>query len=391
MSKFTDFRQHIPVTKEWAYLETASTGLIPDYVHDGIQRYQEDRFLKGGDSVWKYGNENVSTLEIIEKSKDSIAEMIHSTKDRIAFGQSATQMFAMVTEGIDYCSNDNVVTVDKGWIGNRYAWQKRESDGLEVRYVQPLDGIISAEMVIGSCDDNTRAVTVNLVESFNGYRIDIDSLGKFCKENDILLFVDAVQALGVLDVDVKRTNIDFMVGNDYKWMMNYCGTGYAYISNKVQNLIKHWGAGWMSDSDRFDVSKERLDLRDDAGRFEIGYPHIDGIYGVGMAAEHYNSMGRKEIEKYVCGLADYFRKRVETTEGISLKYDFPQENRCQIVYAIVGNSVNIDDKDFKDAKVFAHFSNTNEKAGRGIRVSFHYYNNEEDIDRFFKVIEGGRK
>ena len=98
----------------------------------------------------------------------------------------------------------------------------------------------------------------------------------------MLLAVDAVQALGVLNVDVARSHIDFLVGNDYKWMMNFCGTGYAYVSHKVRDMVKHWGAGWMSDTDRFDTRKEHISLRDDAGRFEIGHQNTGGIYGLGL-------------------------------------------------------------------------------------------------------------
>ncbi len=75
------------------------------------------------------------------------------------------------------------------------------------------------------------------------------------------------------------------------------------------------GAGWMSDTDRFNTAKDRLDLRADAGRFEIGHQHNDGIYGLGLVAMQNNRLGLSNIESYVCGLADYFCSRVEETEG----------------------------------------------------------------------------
>lgn len=383
---FKEFREHVPVTREWAYLETASTGLVPDYVYEGTRRYIDDRYLKGGDSVWMYEDGSTWTLPMIERSKAALAAMIHCAPDEIAFGQSSTQLFTMVTEAIDYATNDNVVSVQKGWIGNRYAWQKRESEGLEVRFAYPVNGEVSADSVIALCDEHTRAITVNLVESSTGYRIDIDKLGDFCHKNNILLFVDAVQALGVLKVDVKKSNIDFMVGTDYKWMMNFCGTGFAYISPKVQPLIKHWGAGWMSDSDRFNTSKDHLELRSDAGRFEIGHQHNDGIYGLGLAAEKYCKIGEARIQEYVCGLSEYYRKSVQETPGIRLKYEFAPENRSQIVVVEIPAGIEISNEDFRSAKVFAHLKEAGENGNREIRLSFHFYNNEEDADRFLEVI-----
>ena len=385
------FRERFPVLKEWAYLETASTGLIPDFVYEGIKRYQDDRYYKGGDSIWHYDDADVDTLEMIERSKQSIAEMIGAEADEIAFGQSSTQMFTMVTEGIEYGPEDNVVAVGDGWIGNRFAWQKKQDQGLEVRFVQSRNGEVALEDIFSLCDGRTKAVTVNLVESQTGYRMDVEALGKYCDEHDILFFVDGVQALGALKVDVKAANIDFLVGNDYKWMMNYCGTGFAYISKKIFKRIVHWGAGWMSDTNRFDTSKKCLELREDAGRFEIGYPHADGIYGMGLVAQHYNRIGAEKIEKYVCELADYLREQIEALPYVRNTYHFDGKNRCQIASVSVPVELNLKNEDFENAKVYAHLRDSNVEGEREIRVSLHYYNNLEDVDRFVRVLKGAIK
>ena len=381
-----EMRSRSPVTREWAYLEIASTGLIPDFVYDGIRRYMDDRYYKGGDSIWEYPDASVGTLGMWDRSKAAIAEMINGDPACIAFGTSSTQMFTMVTEGIEYGPADNVVALQGCWYGNRFAWQKRESEGLEVRYAYPVDGEVRLSEIAKLVDENTRAVTVNLVESGTGFRVDIDEIGAFCKERDILLFVDGVQALGVLDVDVKRSGIDFMVGNDYKWMMNFCGCGYAYISPRVNKLITRWGAGHMSDTERFNSAKPYLEQRDDAGRFEIGYPNAAGIYGLGLVAMQYNLLGRKAIEDYTTGLAAYFRQKARAAAGVRLTYDFEEKNCSQIVSVKVSPEITITDEDFEKAKVFIHFRGTDENGEREIRVAFHYFNNREDIDRFFAVL-----
>ena len=244
-----ELRARVPVTQQWAYFETASTGLVPDFVYDGVRRYMDARYHIGGNSVWEFPDTSVETLEMMQRSKAALGEMIHGAPDRITFGQSSTQLFTMVTEAVEYGPEDNVVAVDRGWIGNRFAWQKRQDEGLEVRYAVPENGAVTPEQLMTLCDEHTRAVTVNLVESKTGYRIDMDRLSQMCRKRGLLLFVDGVQALGALQVDVERWGVDLLVGNDYKWMMNFCGTGYAYISRRLQPLIRHWGAGWMSDDD----------------------------------------------------------------------------------------------------------------------------------------------
>lgn len=382
----SEMRAHVPVTRRWAYLETSSTGLIPDFVYEGVRRYADARYYQGGDSLWEYDDGAVGTLEMMRRSKKALAEMIHGSAEDIAFGQSSTQLFTLVTEGIDYAPEDNIVTVGGGWIGTRYAWQKRQAEGLEVRFVEPENGAVTPEMLIAACDERTKAISVNLVESTTGYRVDIDRLGAWCKAHDILLFVDAVQALGVLDVNIQRAQIDFLVGNDYKWMMNFCGTGYAYISPKLRQLIRHWGAGWMSDTERFNTGKKHLDLRPDAGRFEIGHQHNDGIYGLGLVAAQNTALGMDRIENYVLGLAEYFRQRVRETEALRLTYDFAPENCSQIISLRLDAALNVTDATLEAGGVFAKVRPTETVGEQEIRVGLHYYNNKEDIDRFFDVI-----
>ena len=374
------------MTDQWAYFDTASTGLIPDFVYDGVRRYMDNRYLFGGDSRWEYADSSVDTLEMMRRSKNALAKMLRCDACDIAFGLSSTQMFTLVTEGIDFGPNDNVVTVDNGWIGTRYAWQKRQEEGLSVRFVNPENGVITPEMLIAACDKHTRAISVNLVESTTGFRLDIDRLGEWCKAHDVLLFVDAVQALGVLNVDVKRANIDFLVGNDYKWMMNFCGTGYAYVSAKVRSLIKHWGVGWMSDSERFNTEKAHIDIRNDSGRFEIGHQHNEGIYGLGLVAAQNAELGMENIEAYVLELAKYLKEKVKCTEGLRLAYAFEPENSSQIIPMILGPDLSVTEADFEAAKVFVRMKPLGTSGYREVRIGLHYYNNKTDVDRFFDVI-----
>lgn len=385
-----EFRSHFPVTAEWAYFETGSTGLIPDFVYEGMRRYADDRYYRGGDSKWFYEDGTVDTLEMMRRSKESLGKLLHCGAEDIAFGQSATQLFTMVTEGIDYAAEDNIVTVDGGWMGARYAWQKRQDEGLEIRFVEPEGGVVSAERLIATCDGHTRAIAVNLVENTTGYRIDIVALGRYCRERGILLFADGVQAIGALEVNIERDGIDFLVGNDYKWMMNFCGTGYAYVSPKIRGLIRHWGAGWMSDSRRFDSCRPRLELRADAGRYEIGQQHTDGIYGLGLVAEQNLRLGTENIEAYVLSLAAYLKERVRETSGMRLAYDIPSENCSQIVVIDVDGQICLTEEELAAAKIAAVGKTSACGSAQRFRFCLHYYNNRDDIDRFVDLVGSKR-
>jgi cysteine desulfurase / selenocysteine lyase len=377
-------RERFPIIKKYAYFETASTGLIPDYVYEGVKKYQDDRYLVGGDSDWN----GKGTLAMMADSKALLAEMINCSPDDIAFGLNSSHLFTLFSEGIQWKPGDNVILSDNAWISTRFTWQTHEPDGLELRYAQTNKGAVTPEQIMVLADDRTRVIALSLVESSTGFRQDLDPIGAFCRERGIYLAVDGVQALGVLPVDVKKMKIDFLVGNDYKWMMHYCGIGFAYVSPALRGVLRQWGAGWMSDAERFNATKQHLTLRDDAGRYELGYPNAPGIYALGMVASHYLALGKETVEDYVLDLMDYLDTEIGKIPGAGIWARYERKNQSSIAVILLSNALKVTSEKLLANGVFAHTRDgTAYGADSAIRVSLHYYNNHSDIDRLVAVIK----
>ena len=389
IEKFDKFRQEVPLASKKIYLESASTGLIPNFIYNAVRHYIDERYYQGGDSTWVYDDGQIcGTLDMMKRSKKAIGKMIGCDASEIFFGNNSSQLFTMIVEGLEFSENDNVVIPKGGWISNRFAWQKKEMEGLKIKYVEPNNGAISLDDIKKVCDENTRVLALTYVESATGYKINAKEIGAFCKEKGIIFAVDAVQALGVLPVDVKEENIDFLVGNDYKWMMNFCGTGYGYIERNLWDKIKHWGVGWMSDVDRFNTQKENLVIRNDAGRFEQGYPTTFGIYGLGLVAEKYNLLGKDDIYQYVMGLVQHLYERIYEIKDVELQYEFNKENRSAIVSLLIKKDKNITNSIFEEKNIIAHVRSFNDEYDL-LRISLHYYNNTADVDKFCDVFVEG--
>ena len=94
--------------------------------------------------------------------------------------------------------------------------------------------------------------------------------------------------------------------------------------------------------------------------------------------------------EYVMALADAFRQRVRNTDGIQMGYIFPKQNHSQIIPIRLAPQIDVADADFRAAKVFAHTAPPDAEGWREMRIGLHYYNNKEDIDRFFSVIDKKR-
>lgn len=376
-------RERFPLIKKYAYFEAASTGLIPDYVYAAVKKYQDDRYLLGGDSDWN----GKGTLAMLADTKANLGRMLGCSPDDIAFGLNSSHLFTLFSAGLEWRPGDNVILTDNAWLSTRFAWQVHEKDGLELRYAKTNRGAVIPEEICALADERTRAVSLSLVESRTGFRQDLAPIGAFCREHGIYLAVDGVQAIGVLPVDVAKMRIDFLVGNDYKWMMHYCGTGFACVSQEMRGVLRQRGAGWMSDNERFNSDKERLRLREDAGRYELGYPNAAGICALGLVAAHYLALGAETIEEYVLDLTDYLWAEIEKIPGAGIWAKYERKNRSSITFVQLDDALEVTNEKLLANGVFAQTRDGAEyDADSAIRISLHYFNDRSDIDRLCAVI-----
>lgn len=382
-NKFEVFRSHVPAAQREAYFDTGTTGLIPDFIYDAARSYESDRYQNRA-HTWDCVGESSGFLEMMDWAKTALGKMIHGAREDIVFGQNSCHVFSMLTAGLDLRPGDNVVLPDNGWMSNRFAWQCREKDGVEIRYAKTQAGRLMPEAVFEQCDVNTKVVSLVYVDSATGYRCDVDAIGAFCRSKGIWFALDAVQALGVLHVDVEKSKIDFLAGNDYKWMMNFCGTGFGYISPPLREKLQQRSAGWMSDDERFNTAKWDLRPRKDAGRFELGYPDVAGIHGLGLAAEAYNQLGASDIEDYVLDLTDYLYGQAESSEKIEILHRTDRTHRSSLVNLKI-KDVELTTQELKEEGVIGEIKDGPE--GRTLRAAIHYYNNKADIDKLCAALE----
>ena len=366
---------------------TASTGLIPDYVHEGISAYQEARYRRGGDSRWRDGEDSMAMMY---RSKCQMADMLGCGPEDIAFAANTTQALSYFTGNLSITPGDNVVIPDNLFETGRYLWQVRKADGLEIRRAKTKNGVLAPEALTQLVDERTVAVFCDYVESDTGFRLDAATVGKFCRERGVPFILDAAQAAGALPLNVQDLYVDMLAGNDYKWMLNYCGTGFVYIRKELRQSIQQKSAGWMSADDV--SSADDLVLRQDAGRFELGFPNVSGIYGLGLVAERYCALGAQTIERYLAELRSYLCQQVELTSGLRLRYHFRQENQSQIVCLLADSTLHITDQQLWQRRAVCDLKGSDPQTGELIlRVALHYYNTKEDIDRLILAIQGCRQ
>ncbi len=289
-----------------------------------------------------------------------------------------------VAAGVPWKEGDNLVTANVEYPSNVYPWLRLRPRNVEVRMVPAREGKVRKEDLFAACDGKTRLITLSSVEFSNGYRNDLPGIGEYCQKHGIFFCVDAIQSVGVLPMDVKSFGIDALSADGHKWLLSPEGIGGFYISRDVMEMVEPVILGWHSVKNRFDLENYDFRLSPDARRYEPGSMNTVGISSFNASLELLLSFGVDRIWERVRRLTERVRERA-VEEGCVVVSPDPPEERSGIVTFRVPEADN--------AALWRALLNRkavcSHRAG-GIRVSPHFYNTPEEIDRFFAILREER-
>lgn len=371
-NKFNRERWHYPVLDRYTYLDTPTTGLIPQYACDAMNTYLQNRTdlaMDIDDYHWQW--------EYSDDVRNEIAAMIGGESgDEIAFGQNSSSLFNIFCNGLTFEKGDNVVIYENAFPAMTYVWLNlKEQLGLEVRVAGAVNGETAPESLFSLADEHTKAVTVCHVDSGTGYRHDLKAIGTWCREHRIPFGVDATQACGAMKLDVKDMKIDFLTTSAYKWLQGIQGIGFAYIRKEFINTLKQSEMGWANVHDRINGEPFELIISKKAGRFENGGLPAVGLYGLHETVKAYMRLKGGDIEEYILDLTDYLYSEVGKTEGLSISFPHDRQHRSGLVSLKLPEGLGLTESRLRESGIRARLQGQDR-----MRVGLHYYNNRQDID-----------
>jgi selenocysteine lyase/cysteine desulfurase len=191
----------------------------------------------------------------------------------------------------------------------------RDVYGVQVRMCEEREGRIDPAELESLIDGNTRLVAVSHVQYASGFRIDLERLGRVVRQHDALFVVDAIQALGVLPVNVESDLIDVAAGASHKWLLGPEGVGYLYLSDRARDRIQPTLVGWVSVPDpddylNFDQGWNRGTLA-----WETGTGASALIHGLKASLELLGTFGAQKIANYLEELTDYLCDRLKANKN----------------------------------------------------------------------------
>jgi cysteine desulfurase/selenocysteine lyase len=366
-------RNEFPVTRRWAFMDHAAVAPITGRAQLAFAEYAAD--------LAEHGDVNEPRwVQRVEEVRGLFGRLLNADPLDIAFVKNTSEGVGIVAEGFPWRPGDNLVTAEEEYPANVYPWMNLANRGVEVRRVPSRDGRIPIEEIQSQVDGRTRIVSLSWVEFASGFRNDLDAVGELCRRRGVYFFVDAIQGLGVLPLDVRQTPVDFLAADGHKWLLGPEGAGVFYIRRDLVDLLHPVGVGWNSVVRSRDFSRIDFTLKPHAGRWESGSLNVAGISALGASLGLLLAIGIPAVAERVLELTDHLCDRAKRA-GIEVYSSRRPGEQSGIVSLIVpGADVRQLKRRCRDEGIAI-----NQRAGR-VRVSPHCYNSHEEIDRLLDVL-----
>lgn len=342
----------------------------------------------------------IGGYEAEDRARDAVwnmyaatARMLGCTPDEIAFAQNATRAWDMAFYAIPFRPGDRILTGQAEYVSNYLSLlQVTRRTGATVEVI-PNDerGQISVEALRNAIDDRVKLIALTHVPTNSGLVNPAAAVGQVAREAGALYLLDACQSAGQMPLDVKALGCDVLSATGRKFLRAPRGTGFLYVRREVVARLEPpfldlVGADW--------VAPDRYELKPDARRFETFETSVAAKIGLGVAIDYALSWGLDAIWARIRALAGDLRARLAALPGVTV-HDQGAE-RCGIVTftaagwepaaireKLAARGINVMVSQARSALI--------DMEARGlaelVRASVHYYNSEDEIERFCATLE----
>lgn len=375
------------------YFDSAATSLKPKCVIEAMNDY----YFNYNSNVHRGDYDLAAKADSnYEKTRLTLAKFLNCDFKEIVFTSGTTQSLNIVAFGYamhNLKEGDEIILNEAEHASNILPWFE-VANTLKVKIVfAPLNekGQVTLEAIKSVITKNTKLISIAYVSNVLGSVNDVKSIIKYAHQNNILVVVDAAQAVAHMKIDIKELDCDFLAFSAHKM----CGpTGIGVLYGKYDLLLKtnslQYGGGMNV---KFDNCQNML-IKKPPYKFEGGTPAIAEIIGFNKAIEYLEEIGMENIHQYEKELKEYAIKKLEKLDNVIV---YNKDNDTGII------TFNIKDVFCQDAGTFFNSKGIALRSGHHcakllpnhlnvvgtVRASLYFYNTKEEIDTFVEVCKHG--
>ena len=366
-------RDRFPLLRHAVYTSSCSQGALSVDVRAAYEQYLSDWDTKG--APWELWVERAGSV------RSRFARLLNAADDEIAVTTSVSAGVSSLLSGLRHPEGRNkIVMSDFEFPTIGQIVHAQELVGAKVEHIPAApDVTIPIERIAEAIDEETALVAITHVCFRNGSKTDVKEVVRLAHEAGALVLLDSFQAVGAIPIDVQELEVDFVAGGTLKYLLGSSGLAFLYCRADLLPQIIPTQTGWFADEDIFamDISDYSPSLT--ASKFESGTPPVPNIYAGIAGMDLIDEVGVAATEEHVNGLTD---RLVEELDRIGAKMVTPRDPAKRGPMIAVATT----DEWAMVAALAQDRILTTPRDGN-IRLSWHCYNTEEDVEAVIAVLE----
>jgi cysteine desulfurase / selenocysteine lyase len=379
-------RSETPGCKNVLHFNNAGAALMPEVVINAITDHiRLESEIGGYEAAEKKRKES-------ERLYDAAASMLNCDAKEIAFIENATRAWDMAFYSIPFRSGDRILTAAAEYASNFISYlQVARKVGVVIDVI-PSDesGAVSVKALANMMDQRVKLIAITHVPTNGGLVNPAAAVGKIAREANVLYLLDACQSTGQMPLDVKQIGCSMLSATGRKFLRGPRATGFLYIDHRITEMLEPifldmHAATWKA--------TEKYEIRPDARRFENWEQNYAGKIGLAAAIDYGMRIGLDQIYKRVQQLAEMLRERLSQIQKVTV-HDLGKEKCGIVTFTVHGSDPDKIKAELASRKINVTVSRKSstliDMQSRAlenlVRASVHYYNTEEEVDRFCKTL-----
>jgi kynureninase len=367
-----DYRSEFPVLERTAYLISASLGPLGTRARSRLDAYLDAWASKGApDLVWF---EDI--FPAMGALKRTFAGMAGCDADELAITTNISMALSTIATCVDVSGPRNRILLSElDFPTDGHVWLAQP--GAEIVWLRSDDGLtIPLETYADAIDERTALVMVNRVLYRSSALVDAKAVCAMAREVGALTFVDDYHGAGILPLDLHDLGCDLYSAGVLKWLCGGPGLTFLYARRDLLPGLEPRITGWFATAEPFSFDTQHLVYHPTARRLEHGTPPAPVVFLAQGGLDVITEVGVERIRARQGELTDHVIAGADEM-GLPVRTPRDRSARGGVVNIGVGPRAGEICHALLEREVCTDFR------GDGLRVSPHFFNTEDDVDRLF--------
>ena len=375
IDELAKWRDEFPILARSVYMISNSLGAMPRQTARNLADYAETwatRGVRSWEERW---------WEMPAEVGNKIAHVIGAPAGTVSMHENVTTAHMVALSCVRPSgARKRIVCSAMDFPSMVYLYRAQEAAGFELRVVPAENDLtISTDRMLDAIDDSTAVVAFSHVLFRTSYIMDADAIIRRARHVGATVILDTYQSAGIIPVDVAALGVDFAVGGCLKWLCGGPGNAFLYTRPDLLKQAKPSFTGWLSHDHPFDFDIGDVPMRGDAMHMMNGTPSIPAYYAALAGLDIVNAVGVDRIR-------DASQQMTARLLALVDQYGFTSaasRNPDRLAGTV---AVSVPDAPLVSRTLKARDFIVDYRPPVGIRISPHFYNTMDEIDRVMAEI-----